>query len=81
MAIRLRKSGALICAAMSAPEEGDSYIDDRLHYQLSVVSRAIVADVSHSENGLWHWVHGGVVLSGIKKPRDQLDSRGLDEGD
>ena len=49
--------GALICAAMSEPEEGDTYIDDVLHYQLSVISKAIIADVDHENNGLWHWVH------------------------
>jgi hypothetical protein len=57
MSIRLRKSGELICAAMSEEEEGDTYIDDRLHYQLSVISRAILADIEHETNGLWHWVH------------------------
>jgi len=57
MAIRWRKDGRLICAAMSEPEDGDTYIDDRLHYQLSVISRAIIADIDHEKNGLWHWVH------------------------
>jgi hypothetical protein len=57
MAIRWRKDGRLICAAMSEPEDGDTYIDDRLHYQLSVISRSIIADVEHENNGLWHWVH------------------------
>ena len=47
----------MICAAMSDPEQDDCYIDDRLHYQLSVMSRAIVADVDHENNGLWHWIH------------------------
>jgi hypothetical protein len=59
MAIRWRKDDSLICAAMSDPEEGDTYIDDRLHYQLSVISRAILADVDHEKNGLWHWIHLG----------------------
>lgn len=57
MAIRWRKDGRLVCAAMSEEEEGDTYINDRLHYQLSVISRAIIADMDHEENGLWHWVH------------------------
>jgi len=26
---------------MSEPEEDDTYIDDRLHYQLSVISRRL----------------------------------------
>lgn len=58
MAIRWRLDGRLICAAMSKSEEGDCYIDDRLHHQLSAVSKAILADVNHETNGLWHWVHG-----------------------
>lgn len=58
MAIRWRANGYLICAAVSDPEKDDTYIDDRLHYQLSVVARVIIADVNHENNGLWHWVHG-----------------------
>lgn len=64
MAIRWRKDGRLLCAAKSEPEEGDTYIDDRLHYQLSVISRAILADFNHEENGLWHWVHSDGYLRG-----------------
>ncbi len=30
MAVRWRKDGTLICAEASDPEEGDTYIDDRL---------------------------------------------------
>lgn len=56
MAIRWRKDGRLVCAAKCLPEEGDTYIDDRLHYQLSCMSYAIKADDNHDENGLWHWI-------------------------
>lgn len=62
MAIRWRKSGALVCAAMSDPEDGDTYIDDRLHYCLSVIHRVVIADVDHNTNGLWHWLHGDDFL-------------------
>lgn len=55
MAIRWRKDGRLICAAMSDPEEGDTYIGDWLHYELSVVTCLIIADVDHKTNGLWYW--------------------------
>ena len=58
MSIRWRLNGDMICAAMSKAEFGDCYIDDRLHYQLSVISRSIIADINHETNGLWHWVHG-----------------------
>lgn len=65
MAIRWREDGTLHCAAMTDVQPGDTYIDDRLHYQLSVVSRALVADPDHEENALWHWVHtDGLPLQG-----------------
>ena len=57
MSIRWRLSGEMVCGAMSKAEPDDCYIDDRLHYQLSVVSKAIIADIDHEDNGLWHWVH------------------------
>lgn len=57
MSIRWRTNGDLVCAATSSQEYGDTYINDRLHYQLSVISKAIVANVEHDTNGLWHWVH------------------------
>jgi hypothetical protein len=66
MSIRWRQTGELVCAAMSKPEDGDTYIDDRIHYQLSVISRAIVADADHEHNGLWHWVHNeGFRIRGV----------------
>ena len=61
MAIRWRIDGALVCAAMSDEEDGDCYIDDRLHYKLSVEERALVADIDHEKNGLWHWSHGSFL--------------------
>jgi hypothetical protein len=65
MSLRWRLNGDLACAAMTDPEDGDTYINDRLHYQLSVVSRAILADPDHEVNALWHWVHGeGPFLRG-----------------
>jgi len=68
MAIRWRENGDLICAAMSNLEKGDTYINDNLHYQLSVISRAILADVDHEKNGLWHWIHNeGFRLRAIKE--------------
>lgn len=57
MSIRWRENGDLICAAMSSEQEGDTYINDRLHYQLTVISKAVIADINHENNGLWHWVH------------------------
>ena len=57
MAIRWRADGRLLCAAASEPKKDDTYIDDRLHHQLHSISRAILADVDHENNRLWHWVH------------------------
>ena len=68
MSIRWRRNGDMVCAAMSTPKPDDCYIDDRLHYQLSVISRVIIADVNHEANGLWHWVHNeGHRLRAIKE--------------
>jgi hypothetical protein len=68
MSIRWRQDGRLLCAAMHPEEEHDTYIDDRLHYELSVVQRAILADADHFENGLWHWVHGYGILRAAPEP-------------
>lgn len=58
MSLRWRKTGEILCGAKSEPMEGDCYIDDRLHYELSVIQKTIVPDKNEEENGLWHWLHG-----------------------
>lgn len=58
MALRWRADGRLLCAAMFPEEQRDTYIDDRLHYYLSVEARVLIGDIDHFKNGLWHWVHG-----------------------
>lgn len=40
---------------MFKAESGDTYIDDRLTYQLAVKMNVLVADENCKENGLWHW--------------------------
>ena len=71
MAIRWRKDGRLLCAAMHPEEPGDTYINDNLHYRLSVVAQVIMADVDHETNGLWHWLHGeGSLLLRAVRPQD-----------
>ena len=57
MSLRWRLDGPLLCAAKTQPEDGDTYIDDRLHYQLSVVSRAILPSVDEEGSGEWLWLH------------------------
>jgi len=55
MAIRWRKDGRLMCAAMTEAKEGDTYIGDRLSYKLTVEYKVLVADSDHKRNALWHW--------------------------
>jgi len=74
VSLRWRAYGELVCAAKFPEEPDDCYIDDRLHYQLSVISRCIVADVNHEQNGLWYWVfdgNGGPYLRGQLEPPAQ----------
>jgi len=55
MALRLRKSGNLYCAAKTKKKIGDTYIDDRLHYQLSEILKIIEPTLEESKTGLWKW--------------------------
>ena len=64
MAVRWRADGTVVCAAMRPEEPGDTYIDDRLHYELSVIQRVLIADPKHEDNALWHWLHGARMLRG-----------------
>lgn len=54
MAIRWRADGTLVCAYMSDAKLDDTYIDDNLHYRLTIEG-VIVPDPKHKVNGLWHW--------------------------
>lgn len=58
MSLRWRKTGEILCGAKSKPMKDDTYINDRLHYELSVIQKTIVADVNEEKNGLWYWLHG-----------------------
>lgn len=57
MAIRVRKDGILVCAAHSEPEDGDTYIDDALQYEMSAVHGVIVAlpMPAHEADPRWFW--------------------------
>jgi len=55
MSLRIRKTGEILCAAHTDPEEGDTYLDDDIHYHLSVLTEAIVASPNHKEDNLWFW--------------------------
>ena len=56
MSLRWRKDGALLCAAKHEALEDDTYIDDRLHYKLSVELRVIVPKADEYESGVWSWL-------------------------
>ncbi len=56
MAIRWRKSGELLCAAKYDEKVGDTYINDRLQYQLAVEHKIIVPDLNESLTGIHHWI-------------------------
>ena len=58
MSLRWRITGELLCGAKSKPQKDDTYINDRLHYELSVIQKVVVPDKDEEENGLWYWLHG-----------------------
>jgi len=65
MAIRIRKNGRIFCAAMFPEEPGDTYINDQLHYHLSVEENVLVAEPHerHKISGEWWWA--GNIPEGI----------------
>lgn len=57
MSLRWRSDGTdktLVCGAKSNPRDSDTYIDDRLHYHLSLTG-VIEPDENEKTNGLWYW--------------------------
>ena len=57
MALRIRKNGVILCAAMHKEEDGDVYINDGVHYYLSVIQKIIVTESieQHKTRGEWWW--------------------------
>jgi hypothetical protein len=57
MALRVRTDGTMWCAALTQEMEGDTYIDDGLHYQMSVECGVIVAlpMPEHTQHPQWWW--------------------------
>lgn len=74
MALRIRKDGRILCAALHPVESGDTYIDDALHYEMSVIHEVIVTEPAekHKERGEWWW--SGHIPEGI-----QIDPTDLNE--
>lgn len=66
MAIRIRKDGRILCAAIHPPEPGDTYIDDGLHYEMSVIKKVICTErwEKHKVHGEWWWK--GNVPAGLE---------------
>lgn len=58
MALRIRKNGRILCAALNKEKKGDVYIDDNVHYYLSVIKKVIVttpSDYHMKTGGEWWW--------------------------
>lgn len=59
MALRVRKDGKILCAALHGKEAGDVYIDDQLHYEMAVIHKVIVTEPNekHMIRGEWWWAN------------------------
>ena len=58
MAVRIRLDGRILCAAINAAEDGDVYINDDIHYKLSVEEKILITTENehHKLNdGEWWW--------------------------
>ena len=66
MALRIRSNGLILCAALHDEMPGDTYIDDGVHYVLSVESKVLVTEPMpmHALRGQWWW--RGNVPNGIE---------------
>lgn len=58
MAVRVRKNGKIVCAKMFQKRSGDLYIDDNLHYFLSVEKKVLIAEPykKHKKTGRWYFI-------------------------
>lgn len=57
MAVRIRHTGEILCAAMHPAMPGDTYIPDDLHYILSAERKLLVTTPMrlHQMDGRWWW--------------------------
>lgn len=58
MALRIRQDGRVLCAAQHPQCEGDVYLDDDIHYRLSVELKVLVTEPMELPDGGGHGVHG-----------------------
>lgn len=62
MALRIRKDGRILCAALHPEEPEDIYVHDGISYELSVIAGVLVTDAKHLRDGdkvghgEWWWV-------------------------
>jgi len=75
MALRIRKDGTILCAANTKAAEGDVYLDDNIHYHLSVLTKAIVASENHKEDNLWFWNISPQMNEHYHKIKNYLNER------
>ena len=76
MSLRWRATGGeLLCAAKHEAQENDTYIDDNLHYQLSVELKIITPQADEHESGVWHWVNLWNELANERSISDRLLER------
>ena len=68
MAVRIREDGSILCAALHPAAPGDTYLNDHLHYTLSVRLGVLVTEPMHADpgypgrgghanHGEWWWRH------------------------
>ena len=62
VAVRIRQDGRIVCAAMHPAEHGDTYVGDKLHYDLAIAStlvtepwQATLGRGGHAAHGEWWW--------------------------
>jgi hypothetical protein len=58
MAVRIRKDGRIFCASLSCPLPGDCYLDDGIHYELSVIQKVLITTSNEHHmktGGEWWW--------------------------
>lgn len=66
MALRVRADGRVLCAAIHPERPGDTYLDDRVSYFLTVETRMLVTEPieRHRIHGRWWW--RGNVPEGVE---------------
>ena len=74
MALRIRKNGQILCAAIHPEKPGDTYINDSLHYEMSVIHKVIGAEYieKHKTRGEWWYINN--IPPGIEIDKFYLEN-------